>query len=724
MFVRGKVLLTLIDHDMNFSKLFLIPALVVSSCSLHVPSPYLDGRLSEEQRVEDALQRMTLEEKVGVLHAQSRFSSRGVPRLGIPELWCSDGPHGIRAEVLWDSWKQAGWTNDSCTAYPALTALAATWNPRLSHLYGVSIGEEARYRKKNVLLGPGCNIYRTPLCGRNFEYMGEDPCLASKMVVPYIKGVQEQGVAACVKHYALNNQELHRHTTNVIVSERALNEIYLPAFKAAVVEGGVWAVMGSYNLYKDQHCCHNEYLTKILKEDWKFDGVLISDWGGTHDETQAVNNGLDLEFGTTTDGLGTAVDNAYDSFYLSQPYLARLKSGKESVEVLDEKVRRVLRLQMRTNLAPNQPQGRFSCPEHSAAARKIGGESIVLLKNEDNILPLRADKILVVGENATRIMTTKGGSSALKAKYEVTPLDGLRTAMENAEITYVQGYSSTEDLDFGEAVAAAESSDVVLFFGGLNKNRKQDAESDDRVSYELPYRQSELIAALAEVNKNIVVVNISGNAVAMPWAMDVKGIIQSWYLGSESGNCIADVLTGKVCPGGKLPYTIPVALEDGPVRTEAQYPGIPRSEEPDKKTVWDEEYSEDIFVGYRWYEKQSIKPLFAFGHGLSYTSFEISDIKASEKRVECIVRNVGPVSGSEVVQVYVSMPGKDRPLKELKAFEKVFLESGEKKRVVIRLKPEDFMQYDDSWILEKGEYTIHVGTSSDRIMESISLSLK
>jgi len=667
---------------------------------------------------------MTLEEKVGVLHAQSRFSSRGVPRLGIPELWCSDGPHGIRAEVLWDSWKQAGWTNDSCTAYPALTALAATWNPRLSHLYGVSIGEEARYRKKNVLLGPGCNIYRTPLCGRNFEYMGEDPCLASKMVVPYIKGVQEQGVAACVKHYALNNQELHRHTTNVIVSERALNEIYLPAFKAAVVEGGVWAVMGSYNLYKDQHCCHNEYLTKILKEDWKFDGVLISDWGGTHDETQAVNNGLDLEFGTTTDGLGTAVDNAYDSFYLSQPYLARLKSGKESVEVLDEKVRRVLRLQMRTNLAPNQPQGRFSCPEHSAAARKIGGESIVLLKNEDNILPLRADKILVVGENATRIMTTKGGSSALKAKYEVTPLDGLRTAMENAEITYVQGYSSTEDLDFGEAVAAAESSDVVLFFGGLNKNRKQDAESDDRVSYELPYRQSELIAALAEVNKNIVVVNISGNAVAMPWAMDVKGIIQSWYLGSESGNCIADVLTGKVCPGGKLPYTIPVALEDGPVRTEAQYPGIPRSEEPDKKTVWDEEYSEDIFVGYRWYEKQSIKPLFAFGHGLSYTSFEISDIKASEKRVECIVRNVGPVSGSEVVQVYVSMPGKDRPLKELKAFEKVFLESGEKKKVVIKLKPEDFMQYDDSWILEKGEYTIHVGTSSDRIMESISLSLK
>lgn len=724
MFVREKVLLTLIDHDMDFSKLFLIPALVVSSCSFHVPSPYLDGRLSEERRVEDALQRMTLEEKVGVLHAQSRFSSRGVPRLGIPELWCSDGPHGIRAEVLWDSWKQAGWTNDSCTAYPALTALAATWNPRLSHLYGVSIGEEARYRKKNVLLGPGCNIYRTPLCGRNFEYMGEDPCLASKMVVPYIKGVQEQGVAACVKHYALNNQELHRHTTNVIVSERALNEIYLPAFKAAVVEGGVWAVMGSYNLYKDQHCCHNEYLTKILKEDWKFDGVLISDWGGTHDGTQAVNNGLDLEFGTTTDGLGTAVDNAYDSFYLSQPYLARLKSGKESVEVLDEKVRRVLRLQMRTNLAPNQFQGRFVCPEHSAAARKIGGESIVLLKNEDNILPLKADKILVVGENATRIMTTKGGSSALKTKYEVTPLDGLRTAMENAEITYVQGYSSTVDLDFGEAVAAAESSDVVLFFGGLNKNRKQDAESDDRVSYELPYRQSELIAALAEVNKNIVVVNISGNAVAMPWAMDVKGIIQSWYLGSESGNCIADVLTGKVCPGGKLPYTIPVALEDGPVRTEAQYPGIPRSEEPDKKTVWDEEYSEDIFVGYRWYEKQSIKPLFAFGHGLSYTSFEISDIKASEKRVECIVRNVGPVSGSEVVQVYVSMPGKDRPLKELKAFEKVFLESGEKKKVVIRLKPEDFMQYDDSWILEKGEYTIHVGTSSDRIMGSISLSLK
>ena len=711
---------------MKLKLLLLISIIAFASCESRKVCTYLDTDAPIESRVEDALQRMTLEEKVAMLHAQARFSSAGVPRLGIPELWCTDGPHGIRAEVLWDSWKQAKWTNDSCTAYPALTALAATWNEDLSYLYGVSIGEEAKYRKKHVLLGPGCNIYRTPLCGRNFEYMGEDPCLASALVVPYIKGVQEQGVAACVKHYALNNQEMHRHTTNVIVSDRALHETYFPAFKAAILEGGAWSIMGAYNLYKDQQCCHNEYLTKILKEDWAFDGALISDWGGTHDTMQAIENGLDLEFGTSTDGLTTAVDNAYDAYHLAQPYLAKLRSGEASEDVLNEKVRRVLRLHMRTTMAPDQSFGRFTCPEHSEAARKIGNESIVLLKNEGGILPLKARKILVVGENATRIQTVGGGSSALKTKYEVTPLDGLRAALPEAEITFCKGYTSSnkEVVDTAEALAAAADAELVLFIGGLNKIRKQDAESDDREYYDLPYNQSGLISALAKVNPNIVVVNISGNAVATPWESEVKAIVQSWYLGSESGNSLADILTGKVSPSGKLPYTIPYLLEDGPVRTAEQYPGIPRGDADDKKTIWDETYSEDIFVGYRWYEKEDIKPRFAFGHGLSYTTFAISNVKATKKAVECEIMNTGDIAGAEVLQVYVSIPGNDRPEKELKAFRKVSLEPGAKQKVKIQLEPEDFMQYQDGWYTEKGEYTIHLGTASDNIVKSIKLNIK
>ena len=701
-------------------KRLLILLAVCTACTARGPV-YMDSGQPVEKRVEDALARMTLEEKVSVLHAQARFSSAGVPRLGIPEIWCTDGPHGIRAEVLWDSWKQAGWTNDSCTAFPALTALAATWNPELSHLYGVSIGEEARYRRKNVLLGPGCNIYRTPLCGRNFEYMGEDPYLASTMVVPYIKGVQEQGVAACVKHFALNNQELHRHTTNVIVSDRALNEIYLPAFRSAVIDGGAWAVMGSYNLYNDQHCCHNEYLTKILKEDWKFDGVLISDWGGAHNTVQCVENGLDMEFGTNTDGLARAVDNAYDSYHLAQPYLELLRTGQADEAVLDEKVRRVLRLQMRTNLAPDQPYGRFTCPEHSVAARRIGSESIVLLKNDGNILPLSPElkKILVVGENAVRIMTTRGGSSALKTKYEVTPLQGLLSALPDAEISYIPGYSSTEETEPAEAVAAASVADAVIFFGGLNKDRKQDAESDDRIDYSLPYGQDALISALAAVNSNVVVVNISGNAVGMPWAEEIRAIVQSWYLGSESGNCIADVLTGKVNPGGKLPFTIPVRLEDGPVRTAEQYPGIPRGDSEGRNTVWDEYYSEDIYVGYRWYGKMDIRPLYAFGYGLSYTDFRISDVKMRGRKVTCRVENTGDRPGAEVVQMYVSLPGEDRPLRELKAFRKVYLLPGESEKVTFTLTDESLMQYEDGWQILKGRYVIGVGTSSEDIVAEI-----
>lgn len=446
---------------------------------------YLDPNAPIEERVEDALSRMTLREKIAIIHAQSKFSSPGVRRLGIAELWCTDGPHGIRPEVLWDEWEQACWTNDSCVAYPALTCLAATWNRDIALRYGVSIGEEARYRDKDVLLGPGVNIYRTPYCGRNFEYMGEDPYLASQIVVPYVQGVQQQGVAACVKHYALNNEELYRHQTDVDLSDRALYEIYLPAFKAAVVEGGAWSIMGSYNKYRGTHACHNHRLIcEILKGEWGFDGAVISDWGGVHSTEEAVLNGLDLEFGTWTDGLTEGASNAYDNYYLALPYLKLIESGVFGTEELDDKVRRVLRLTFRTAMNPYKPYGAMCSEEHVDAARTIAEEGIVLLKNKKANLPVARDakRIVVVGENAVKMMTVGGGSSSLKVQREVSPLEGLeRYYAGRAEVAWVRGYvgdvtgeyngvvtgqnladSRTAEELIAEAVEAARTADHVI----------------------------------------------------------------------------------------------------------------------------------------------------------------------------------------------------------------------------------------------------------------------
>ena len=417
---------------------------------------YLDPNAPLEERVEDALSRMTLREKIAIIHAQSKFSSPGVPRLGIAELWCTDGPHGIRPEVLWDEWEQACWTNDSCTAYPALTCLAATWNRDMAELYGVSIGEEARYREKDVLLGPGVNIYRSPLCGRNFEYMGEDPYLASEMVVPYVKGVQSQGVAACVKHFALNNEELYRHQVDVELSDRALFEIYLPAFEAAVKRGGAWSIMGSYNKYQGTYACHNDrLLNQILKDMWQFDGVVISDWGGTHSTEEAIRNGLDLEFGSWTDGLTEGASNAYDNYYMALPYLRLIESGAVGTEELDEKVRRVLRLTFRTAMNLNKPYGAMCSEEHIEAARTIGEEGIVLLQNKRSNLPIAKDakRIVVVGENAVKMMTVGGGSSSLKVKHECSPLEGLQRHYEGrAEVVWVRGYVGDVTGDYNGVV--------------------------------------------------------------------------------------------------------------------------------------------------------------------------------------------------------------------------------------------------------------------------------
>ena len=711
---------------------------------------YLDESQPLEKRVEDALSRMTLEEKVGLLHAQSKFSSAGVPRLGIPEVWCTDGPHGIRPEVLWDEWDQAGWTNDSCTAFPALTCLAATWNPEMSALYGKSIGEEARYREKDILLGPGVNIYRTPLNGRNFEYMGEDPYLSSRMVVPYIEEVQKNGVAACVKHFALNNQEAHRHGIDVEVDDRALNEIYLPAFKAAVQEGGAWAVMGAYNKYKGEHCCHNRYLLNdILKRDWAFDGVVVSDWGGTHDTKQAAENGLDMEFGSWTDGLSWGASNAYDNYYLAAPYLDMLRKGEASTATLDDKARRVLRLIFRTAMNTRKPFGSLNSPEHLAAARRIAGEGMVLLKNEGGVLPIdlgRAKTIAVVGENAIKMMTVGGGSSSLKVRHEYTPLEGIRAAAAGkAEVIYERGYvgdvtgdyngvktgqdlseSRSEAQLIADAAAAARKADAVIFVGGLNKSNHQDCEGDDRLQYGLPYAQDKVIGALAEANPNLAVVIVSGNAVAMPWIDRVPAVLEAWFSGSEAGNALADVVFGAVNPSGKLPFTFPVRLEDNGAHALGEYPGADKVK-----------YNESIFVGYRWHDKEQLKPLFAFGHGLSYTAFAVGNVKADRTtlapngsiRISADVTNTGDRAGAEVVQLYIgdeqsSLP---RPVKELKGFQKVSLNPGQTRTVTFEITPGMLQYYDDAkgaWVAEPGAFTAYVGAASDDIRGTVEFELK
>lgn len=717
---------------------------------------YLDETKPIEERVEDALSRLTLKEKVALVHAQSKFSSAGVPRLGIPDFWMTDGPHGIRPEVLWDEWEQANWTNDSCVAFPALTCLAATWNPEMSHLYGKSIGEEARYRNKTVLLGPGVNIYRTPLNGRNFEYMGEDPYLAGRMVVPYVQGVQENGVAACVKHFALNNHEVNRHTTNVIVDDRALYEIYLPAFKAAVQEGKAWAIMGAYNLYKGQHACHNQYLLNdILKGEWGFDGVVVSDWGGVHDTDQAITNGLDMEFGSWTNGLTNGASNAYDNYYLAMPYLQRLQEGKVGTKELDDKVRRILRLAFRTTMNTKRPWGSMLSPEHYEAARRIGEEGIVLLQNQGGLLPIdlaKAKKILVVGENAVKMMTVGGGSSSLKVQRELSPLDGIKQRVGNkAQVVYARGYvgdasgeyngvvtgqnlkdDRTPEELIAEAVKEAADADYVIFIGGLNKSNNQDCEDTDREGLGLPYGQDNVIQALAKANKNLVVVNISGNAVAMPWVKEVPAIVQDWYLGSEAGSALAAVLMGDVNPSGKLPFTFPVKLEDNSAHVLGEYTGK-RSNE-----VIDIKYNESIFVGYRWADKQKkVKPLFPFGHGLSYTTFEYGKPTADAKTmqadgkltVKVTVKNTGDREGQEVVQLYIadkksSLP---RPVKELKGFQKIKLAPGESKEVSFTIEKDALSYFDDAqhaWVAEPGKFEAIIAASAADIKGVVPFELK
>ena len=698
---------------------------------------YLDTTAPLEQRVQDALKRMTVHEKIQVLHAQSKFTSAGVPRLGIRQLNMDDGPHGVREELEWNSWAPAMWTNDYIVAFPSLTCLAATWNPDLSAAYGNAVSEEFAFRYKDIMLGPGVNIARTPFNGRAFEYMGEDPYLAGRMVVPYIQKAQANGVACCLKHFALNNQEIDRFAVDVKISERALREIYLPAFERAVKEAGVWTIMGSYNLWKGVHCCQNDTLLNgILKGEWGFDGAVVSDWGGVTDTWQAATGGMDIEMGSFTDGKLKESEFTYDDYYLARPFEKHINEGKIPMKVLDDKVARVLRTMFRTAMNPDKAIGSQCSEEHYDVCRQIGEEGIVLLKNSNNMLPLDANrygKILVVGENATRSLTQGGGSSELKTLRDVSPLDALR-ALYGDKIDYAQGYSSGRALyDHvdpvapellaqlkAEALEKAKAADLIIFIGGLNKNNKQDCENSDRESYDLSFGQNGLIGELAAIQKNIMVVTFGGNAYATPWLDRVQALVHCWYLGSESGNALANVLTGKVCPSGKLPVTFAKKQNDYPSLQYGQigYPG-------DGKTV---EYKEGIYVGYRHFDTKGVKTQFPFGFGLSYTTFKYGKPQIAANgdawTVSVDVTNTGRCEGKEIVQLYVGDEkcSVDRPKKELKNFAKVSLKPGETKTVSMDITRQDLKFWDEAthaWKAEPGKFKAYVCASAEDVRGTV-----
>ncbi|MBP3766952.1 MAG: glycoside hydrolase family 3 C-terminal domain-containing protein [Prevotella sp.] len=710
---------------------------------------YKDPKAPIEERVKDALSRMTTHEKVQLLHAQSKFTSAGVPRLGIRQLNMDDGPHGVRAELEWNTWMPAKWTNDSVVAFPSLTCLAATWNPELARLYGHAVSEEFAFRAKDIMLGPGCTIARTPLCGRNFEYTGEDPYLAGEIVTPYIQGAQANGVACCLKHFFLNNQEIDRFTVNVNVSRRAIEEIYLPAFKKAVTKGGLWTIMGSYNLWNNIHCCQNDSLLNgILKRGWGFDGAVISDWSGVTDTWQAATGGMDIEMGSFTDGFTKESEFGYNDYFLADKFEALINEGKIPMSVLDDKATRVLRTIFRTSMNADKVVGSQCSEEHYDACQAIGEEGIVLLKNDRSLLPLDATKyarILVVGENATRSLTEGGGSSELKTLFDIAPLDGLR-ALYGDKITYAQGYYSgralygfQEPLDAArqdslrqDALDNARTADLIIYVGGLNKNAKQDCESNDRESYDLSFGQNELISQLAKIQPNIVVVTFGGNAYATPWLSKVPALVHCWYLGSMAGTALANVLSGKVNPSGKLPVTFAVRQQDYPCFQygEKAYPGV-------NGQVF---YDEGIYVGYRWFNSlmntKKIKPQFPFGHGLSYTTFKYGKPVLSGNRmssqqggisVTLPVTNTGSVKGKEIVQLYIGDDkcSVDRPAKELKGFSKVELLPGETKSVTFQITADDLSFFDEAaaqWRVEPGKFTAYFCASEADIRQKASFT--
>ncbi|MBN2521276.1 MAG: glycoside hydrolase family 3 C-terminal domain-containing protein [Bacteroidales bacterium] len=696
-----------------------------------------------ENKVDSILKLLTLEEKISLLHANSLFSSSGVEGLNIPELRYTDGPHGIRDEMERHSWASLNLTNDSATYFPTGTALAATWNINLALAYGDALGAEARARGKDILLGPAVNIIRTPVNGRNYEYFSEDPFLNSQMAVNYIKGVQSNDVGACIKHYALNNQEMFRGRIDVNIDERALREIYLPVYKAAVQEANVYAIMGAYNKFRGNYCCENKYLLKdILKYEWGFKGIVISDWHATHSTIDAALNGLDIEMGTNK--------GEYDNFYFAQPLLDLVRSGNIDEKIIDEKARRILRVMLNCKtMDENRLKGSFATVEHSKVAYNVASESIVLLKNQNKLLPLDIEKInsiAVIGDNAIEKHASGGFGADVKAKYEISPLEGLEKMVgERADIRFAQGYkkispaftrngwkfvrlddNNIDTFLINEAVNVASNSDVAIIFAGLN--HYYDTEAVDKDNMKLPYGQDILIKHVIKANPNTIVVIISGSPVDLSQITNCSStILWAWLNGAEAGNAIADVLFGIVNPSGKLPFTIPYSLDDSPAHFLKTYPG----------EDFIANYSEGILVGYRWFDIKNINPLYCFGYGLSYSEFIYSGIKTNKntyRKDEIIeisfkLKNSGKYSGSEVVQLYISDINSKvlKPLKELKGFKKVFLKPGESKKVTLTCEVKDLAYFDDKlmdWVINEGDYKLLIGSSSRDIRLSKLIRIK
>ncbi|MDD4429808.1 MAG: glycoside hydrolase family 3 C-terminal domain-containing protein [Bacteroidales bacterium] len=707
--------------------LCLILLLVNISGGLYAAEPLSK---QEEKKIRSLISKMSLEEKVSLLHGNSKFYVEAIPRLGIPELALSDGPHGVRAEINRDNWNYAGWTNDSSTYFPTGTALAASWNPELARLRGEVLGEEARYRGKDILLGPGVNIIRSPLCGRNFEYMSEDPYLVAQMTTAYIQGLQSRDVAACVKHYIANNQETDRATVDVNMSDRALHEIYLPAFKAAVQEAGTYSIMTAYNKFRGFWCAENPYLLdSLMRRELGFEGIFVSDWNGTHSTLSSAKAGLDLEMGT---------DKPYNEYYFAQPLIDAVRNGELPGSLIDQKVAGVLRLMMKLKIFDPTKRfvGSMNTPEHQQATYRSAAESIVLLKNENNILPLdpaHVKSLAVIGDNATRKQSFGGQSSEIKALYEVTPLEGLKNRAEaQFEIRFAQGYQKSRQASnkpdwelINEAAALAAQCDVAVVMAGLNHD--YDTESRDKPDLVLPYGQLELIRAVSKANPKTIVVIIAGSAVDMAgFNYRVPGLLWAWYNGMEGGNALADVLLGKVNPSGKMPFSLPVCLDQSNAHALGEFPG--RDQQVD--------YFDDIFVGYRWFDTYDIAPLYPFGHGLSYTRFEYSELSVDKEewnmdeklRLSMVLSNTGRCDGAEVVQLYVSDPESElpRPQKELKAFQKVFLKAGERRELVFELALSDLAYYNDSkkeWLLEPGAIKCLLGSSSREIRQEITIKV-
>lgn len=730
--------------------------------------------LQHDTQIDGIISRMTLEEKINMLHAKHMFVSAGVERLGIADMKYADGPFGIREEMQPDGWTPLGWVNDKATFFPTGSALAATWSPELAYAYGSAMAKEARLRGKDMLLGPAINIQRIPTGGRTYEYLSEDPFLSSRLSVGYTKGVQDNGVAVCLKHYALNNQENNRGTVNVIIGERAMREIYLPPFRAAVEEADAFGVMAAYNKVGGWWCAENDMLlNKILRDEWGFAGMVISDWGGTHSTVHSIKNGLNVEMP--------------DKKFLGQALLDSVRAGIVSEEIIDRRVREILRVRLAIRPVPEDEANKkiTSQPAQQMVAYEVASKSIVLLKN-DGVLPLKlADKpvIAVIGANATQKMATGGLGAGVKALYEVTPLEGLKKKIgDRAEIIYVKGYEpvqynwadrfrkrTPEELEkearakeltaqklSDEAVKVASGADLVLFIGG--NNRAVETEGEDRKDIFLPSGQDRLITLIAEVNPNIITVLTSGapndlNAVN-PLS---RALLISWFNGSEGGNALSDVLLGEISPSGRMPFTIPVKLEDSPAFVLGNYPRNSRNTDVFASLVSDGDttgqhrkeqakdlkkdpdiayYSEESLVGYRWFDTKKIPVMYPFGHGLTYSRFEYSKLKSDKKTygaadvitVTFKLKSTGRMLADEVVQVYVHRidPSVEWPEKELKAFERVTLAPGEAKTVKLSVPVKSLMYWNETkqtWDNDLCKINLLVGASATdiRLQKNIRL---